>query len=82
MSPHTIPQVSKPEAPKPILCPQVKSKPCHKGWRAAGLLLLLTLLTAGAMAGTLLGFMYNSPTVSTSSSLRVCKAGRGQEGQV
>lgn len=62
MSPHTIPQVSKPEAPKPILCPQVKSKPCHKGWRAAGLLLLLTLLTAGAMAGTLLGFMYNSPT--------------------
>lgn len=62
-------QVSKPEAPQPVLCPQVKTKPCHRGWRAAGLLLLLTLLTAGAMAGGLLGFMYSPPKVSTSSSL-------------
>ncbi|XP_021041648.1 BRICHOS domain-containing protein 5 isoform X1 [Mus caroli] len=70
MSPHTIlspfpeqvgSRVSKPEAPRPVLCLQVKTKPCHRGWRAAGLLLLLTLLTAGAVAGGLLGFMYSSP---------------------
>lgn len=90
MLPHTIlspfpeqvgSRVSKPEAPRPVLCPQVKTKPCHRGWRAAGLLLLLTLLTAGAVAGGLLGFMYSSPKVSTSSSLGVCRVGRGQEGQ-
>lgn len=62
---------SKPEAPQPVLCSQVKTKPCHRGWRVAGLLLLLTLLTAGAMAGGLLGFMYSPPKVSTSTSLGV-----------
>lgn len=80
MSPRTIlspfpeqvgSQVSKSEATHPVLCPQVKTKPCHRGWRAAGLLLLLTLLTAGAMAGGLLGFMYSPPKVSTSSSLGI-----------
>lgn len=41
---------------KPV---EVKTKPCYKSWRAAGLLLMLTLLTAGAVAGGLLGFTYS-----------------------
>lgn len=40
---------------------------------------MLTLLTAGAVAGGLLGFMYSPSKVSTSS--RVCRVERGQEGQ-
>lgn len=72
-------QVSKPEAPQLVLCPQVKTKPCYRSWRAAGLLLMLTLLTAGAVAGGLLGFTYSPSKVSTSS--RVCTVERGQEGQ-
>ncbi|XP_076434127.1 BRICHOS domain-containing protein 5 isoform X2 [Peromyscus maniculatus bairdii] len=43
------------------MCPQVKTKTCPRGWRAAGLLLLLTLATAGALAGGLLGFLYSPP---------------------
>lgn len=77
----STPKSLKSEAPQPVLCPQVKTKPCHRGWRAAGLLLLLTLLTAGAMAGGFLGFMYSPPKVSTSSSLGVERVGEGQEGQ-
>lgn len=72
-------RVSKPEATQLALCPQVKTKPCYRGWRAAGLLLMLTVLTAGAVAGGLLGFMYSPSKVSTSS--RVCRVGGGQEGQ-
>ncbi|KAL1779121.1 BRICHOS domain-containing protein 5 [Sigmodon hispidus] len=40
---------------------EVKTKLCHRDWRAAGLLLLLILVTAGATAGGLLGFMYSPP---------------------
>lgn len=40
---------------------------------------MLTLLTAGAVAGGLLGFTYSPSKVSTSS--RVCRVERGQEGQ-
>ncbi|XP_049760095.1 BRICHOS domain-containing protein 5 isoform X1 [Elephas maximus indicus] len=43
------------------LCPQVKSKPCPGGWRAPGLLLLLAVATAGAMAGGILGFAHGPP---------------------
>ncbi|XP_045397147.1 BRICHOS domain-containing protein 5 isoform X2 [Lemur catta] len=40
----------------------VKIKPCHRGWRAAGLLLLLlALATVGAVAGGLLGFAQGTP---------------------
>nr|XP_012599047.1 BRICHOS domain-containing protein 5 isoform X1 [Microcebus murinus] len=39
----------------------VKTKPCHGGWRATGLLLLLALATAGAVAGGLLGFAQGPP---------------------
>lgn len=73
--------VSNPEAPLTVMCPQVKTKTCPRGWRAAGLLLLLTLATAGALAGGLLGFLYSPPKVSHSSSPGVCRVGRGQEGQ-
>lgn len=71
--------VSDLEAPLTEMCPQVKRKACHSGWRAAGLLLLLTMVTAGVMAGGLLGFMYSSPKVSTSLSLGGHRVGRGQE---
>nr|XP_020024932.1 BRICHOS domain-containing protein 5 isoform X2 [Castor canadensis] len=47
-------------APLTATCPQVKTKPCRGGWRAAGLL-LLALATAGAVAGGLLGFVHRSP---------------------
>lgn len=40
---------------------------------------MLTLLTAGAVAGGLLGFTYSPSKVSTSS--RACRVERGQEGQ-
>ncbi|XP_062957147.1 BRICHOS domain-containing protein 5 [Cynocephalus volans] len=40
---------------------QVKTKPYHGSWRAAGLLLLLALATAGAVAGGLLGFAHSPP---------------------
>lgn len=49
------------------MCPQVKTRPCHGGWRALGLLLLLLLLalaTAGAVAGGLFGFAHSPPKVS------------------
>lgn len=47
------------------VCPQVKTKPCHWGWRAASLLLLLlALATAGAVAGGLLGFAHSPSKVS------------------
>ncbi|XP_069920218.1 BRICHOS domain-containing protein 5 isoform X2 [Oryctolagus cuniculus] len=39
----------------------VKTVPQHRGWRAAGLLLLLALATVGAVAGGLLGFAHTSP---------------------
>lgn len=42
------------------MCLHVKTKPCHGGWRAPGLLLLLlALATAGAVAGGLLGFAHS-----------------------
>ncbi|XP_063082386.1 BRICHOS domain-containing protein 5 isoform X3 [Cavia porcellus] len=49
------------EGPEP--CPtEVKTKPCHGSWKAAGLLLLLlALATAGAVAGGLLGFTHDPP---------------------
>lgn len=47
------------------MCPQVKTSPCHGGWRALGLLLLLlALATAGAVTGGLLGFSHSPPKVS------------------
>lgn len=45
-------------------CLQVETVPQHRGWRAAGLLLLLALATVGAVAGGLLGFAHTSPEVS------------------
>lgn len=72
--------VSNPEAALTVICSQVKTKPYHRGWRAAGLLLLLTLVTAGAMAGGLLGFKYSPPKVSHSSNPGVHRVGRKQEG--
>nr|XP_051692181.1 BRICHOS domain-containing protein 5 isoform X2 [Oryctolagus cuniculus] len=39
----------------------VETVPQHRGWRAAGLLLLLALATVGAVAGGLLGFAHTSP---------------------
>ncbi|XP_017366510.1 BRICHOS domain-containing protein 5 isoform X2 [Cebus imitator] len=39
----------------------VKTKPCCGSWRAMGLLLLLLVLTAGAVAGGLLGFAQGPP---------------------
>ncbi|CAD7683414.1 unnamed protein product [Nyctereutes procyonoides] len=44
--------------PRPV---QVKTKHCHGGWRATGLLLLLALAAAGAVAGGLLGFTHSPP---------------------
>lgn len=52
------------------MCLQVKTKPCHGGWKAPGLLLLLLLLalaTAGAVAGGILGFAHSPSKVSPSS---------------
>ncbi|KAM9209304.1 BRICHOS domain-containing protein 5 isoform 3-T3 [Dugong dugon] len=46
------------EHPRPV---GVKSKPCPGGWRAAGLLLLLALVIARAMAGGLLSFAHGPP---------------------
>ncbi|KAM5330540.1 LOW QUALITY PROTEIN: BRICHOS domain-containing protein 5 [Glossophaga mutica] len=44
---------------------RVKTRPCHGGWRALGLLLLLlALATAGAVTGGLLGFSPSPPKVS------------------
>lgn len=73
--------ISNLEAPLTMMCPQAKTEPCLRDWRAAGLLLLLTLVTAGAMAGGLLGFMYSPPKVSTTSSLGGYRVGSGLEGQ-
>ncbi|XP_059548749.1 BRICHOS domain-containing protein 5 isoform X1 [Myotis daubentonii] len=45
--------------PGPI---RVKTRPCHGGWRALGLLLLLlALATAGAVTGGLFGFAHSPP---------------------
>lgn len=73
--PQPLPSLSQPalwsllQAPLTAICPQVKTKPCHGGWGAAGLLLLLllALATAGAVAGGLLGFAPSPPKVSPSS---------------
>lgn len=46
------------------MCPQVKTRPCHGDWKVLGLLLLLALATAGAVAGGLLGFSHSPPKVS------------------
>ncbi|XP_014704467.1 BRICHOS domain-containing protein 5 isoform X2 [Equus asinus] len=67
--PQPLPSLSQPalwsllQAPLTAICPQVKTKPCHGGWGAAGLLLLLllALATAGAVAGGLLGFAPSPP---------------------
>ncbi|KAM5227337.1 BRICHOS domain-containing protein 5 [Ctenodactylus gundi] len=40
---------------------EVKTKPCRGDWRAAGLLLLLAVVSAGAVAGGLLGFAHGPP---------------------
>lgn len=66
---QTCSLVSNPVAPLTAICPQVKTKPCHWGWRAAGLLLLLLALgTAGAVAGGLLGFAPSPSKVSPTSA--------------
>lgn len=66
---QTCSMVSNPVAPLTAICPQVKTKPCHWGWRAAGLLLLLLALgTAGAVAGGLLGFAHSPSKVSPTSA--------------
>ncbi|XP_072798558.1 BRICHOS domain-containing protein 5 isoform X4 [Vicugna pacos] len=48
-------------APLTTVCLQVKTKPCHGGWKAPGLLLLLllALAAAGAVAGGILGFAHS-----------------------
>ncbi|XP_024840874.1 BRICHOS domain-containing protein 5 isoform X4 [Bos indicus] len=49
-------------APLTPMCLQVETKPCHRHWRAPGLLLLmLALATAAAVAGGLLGFSHSPP---------------------
>lgn len=64
-----LPPSLRPTAPQPLpwsltlACLQVKTR--HRGWRAAGLLLLLALAAAGAVAGGLLGFAHTSPEVSS-----------------
>ncbi|XP_045045693.1 LOW QUALITY PROTEIN: BRICHOS domain-containing protein 5 [Desmodus rotundus] len=40
---------------------RVKTRPCHGDWKVLGLLLLLALATAGAVAGGLLGFSHSPP---------------------
>ncbi|XP_029802588.1 BRICHOS domain-containing protein 5 isoform X2 [Suricata suricatta] len=40
---------------------QVKAKPCPGGWKGPGLLLLLALAAAGAIAGGLLGLAHSPP---------------------
>ena len=51
-------------APLTPMCLQVETKPCHRHWRAPGLLLLmLALATAAAVAGGLLGFSHSPPQV-------------------
>ncbi|XP_022450254.1 BRICHOS domain-containing protein 5 isoform X1 [Delphinapterus leucas] len=58
-------------APLTAMCLHVKTKPCHGGWRAPGLLLLLlALATAGAVAGGLLGFAH-SPLKPLLQTLRL-----------
>lgn len=88
--PHLIPSLPKQTcslvsklaiAPLTALCPQVKTKPCHWGWRAAGLLLLLlALATAGVVAGGLLGFAHSPSKVSPSLGSGTWAVGRGQGG--
>ncbi|XP_033285007.1 BRICHOS domain-containing protein 5 isoform X3 [Orcinus orca] len=58
-------------APLTAMYLHVKTKPCHGGWRAPGLLLLLlALATAGAVAGGLLGFAH-SPLKPLLQTLRL-----------
>lgn len=58
-------------APLTPMCLQVETKPCHRHWRAPGLLLLmLALATAAAVAGGLLGFSHSPPQVSPFSGPR------------
>ncbi|XP_022372603.1 BRICHOS domain-containing protein 5 isoform X2 [Enhydra lutris kenyoni] len=49
------------QAPQAAVCLQVKAKVCPGGWRGPGLLLLLALAAAGAVAGGLLGFAHSPP---------------------
>lgn len=67
------------------MCPEVKARPCHGGWRALGLLLLLLALAAtGAVAGGLLGFAHSPPKVSllrTWAGVGVQRVGRGRRGE-
>ncbi|KAB0401487.1 hypothetical protein E2I00_009272, partial [Balaenoptera physalus] len=59
------------QAPMTAMCFHMKTKPCHGGWRAPGLLLLLlALATAGAVAGGLLGFAH-SPLKPLLQTLRL-----------
>lgn len=64
------------------MCPQVKAKPCPGDWRAPGLLLLLALVIAGAVAGGLLGFTHSPPKVSSFWEPEQGQTvGRGRKGQ-
>nr|XP_025130777.1 BRICHOS domain-containing protein 5 isoform X3 [Bubalus bubalis] len=66
--PQPLPPLNQPIAWPPLrapltpMCLQVETQPCHRRWRAPGLLLLLlALATAAAVAGGLLGFGHSPP---------------------
>nr|XP_025130775.1 BRICHOS domain-containing protein 5 isoform X1 [Bubalus bubalis] len=86
--PQPLPPLNQPIAWPPLrapltpMCLQVETQPCHRRWRAPGLLLLLlALATAAAVAGGLLGFGHSPPQVSPFSGprQRLRQSGRGGE---
>lgn len=62
---HLSSLLLEPVAPLTAMCPQVKLQPCRGDWRATRrLLLLLALVSAGAVVGGLLGLAHGPPKVS------------------